>query len=280
MILCFLCLNQESSQRNVVSFEDTSLDFEVDLTDLETFGETAAIKTPKMQKFQEKQDECVDSKKETSSPRLRNTKSRLQRETTTSVADLDEPMTEETTQPVQSEPTVQKTEHRRQDSAQESEGDIAVTGDSDDEKLVIDDSLSPAVTPIRPKTRPCSANSPIPPVESVPVTSESSSPQNVARMKRQSKKAKVSGDQLSEILRMQTAMFNPASDAAKSSTMSEENTSSTQCTGPSVQSHSISLVKPCVSSYLERNHNQDGKTCTSPLESAAVAKISTPEHKS
>ncbi|XP_030282598.1 little elongation complex subunit 2 [Sparus aurata] len=268
----------ESSQRNVVSFEDTSLDFEVDLTDLETFGETAAIKPPKMQKLQEKQDECVDSKK-TSSPCLRNTKSCLQGETATSVADLDEPMTEETTQPVQSETTVQKTEHRRQDSAQESEGDIAVTGDSDDEKLVIDDSLSPAVTPIRPNTRPCSANSPIPPVESVPVTSESSSPQNVARMKRQSKKAKVSGDQLSEILRMQTAMFNPASDTAKSSTMSEESTSSTQCTGPSVQSHSISLVKPCVSSYLERNHNQDGKTCAAPLESAAVAKISTPEHK-
>lgn len=279
MILCFLFLNQESSQRNVVSFEDTSLDFEVDLTDLETFGETAAIKPPKMQKLQEKQDECVDSKK-TSSPCLRNTKSCLQGETATSVADLDEPMTEETTQPVQSETTVQKTEHRRQDSAQESEGDIAVTGDSDDEKLVIDDSLSPAVTPIRPNTRPCSANSPIPPVESVPVTSESSSPQNVARMKRQSKKAKVSGDQLSEILRMQTAMFNPASDTAKSSTMSEESTSSTQCTGPSVQSHSISLVKPCVSSYLERNHNQDGKTCAAPLESAAVAKISTPEHKS
>ena len=253
----------------------------MDLTDLETFGETAAIKTPKTQKLQEKQAECVESKKEKSSPRLRNTKSCSQEETATSVADLDEPMTEETTQPVQSETIVQKTEQRRQDSAQESEEDIAVTGDSDDEKLVIDDSLSPAVTPKRPTTRSCSANSSLSPVtESVPVTSESLSPQNVARMRRQSKKAKVSGDQLSEILRMQTAMFNPASDTAKSSTISEESTSSTQCTGPSVQSHSISLVKPCVSSYLERNHNQDGKACAAPLESAAVAKTSTPEHKS
>ncbi|XP_073327318.1 little elongation complex subunit 2 [Pagrus major] len=266
-------ISTESSQRNVVSFEDTSLDFEVDLTDLETFGETTPIKTPKMQKIKEEHNECLESKKD-------NSKSCSQEETNPSLADLDEPMTEETTKPVQSETVVQKTEQKRQDSSQESDEDIALTGDSDDEKLVIDDSVSPTVTPRRPKTRPCSANSLIPAVtESVPMTSESSSPQSVARMRRQTKKAKVSGDQLSEILRMQTAMFNSASDKAKSSTIAEESTSSTQCTGPSVQSHSISLVKPCVSSYLERNQHQDGKTCAAPLESAAVAKISTPEHK-
>lgn len=290
IILCFLSLNQESSQRNLVSFESNGLDFEVDLTDLETFGETTPFKTPRMQKIQE-QDASVKSKKNTICPPLSKTKrskrtksSSSQEEMNTSLTDMDDTITQETVQPVVCEADVPKTEQTRPDSGQESDEDRAFTGDSDDEKLVIDDSVSPAATPTtqpKPKTTPSSADPPITPVsESVPVNSESSSPQKVTRPRRQSKRAKVSGDQLGEILRMQTAMFNSANDMAKCSTISQETNSPTRCAGPSIHSHPVSLVKPCVSSYLERNQNQDGETCAAPHESPPVVNITTTEHKS
>lgn len=284
MVLCFLFLNQESSQRNCVSFENNGLDFEVDLTDLETFGETP-IKTSKMPKIQNEQDVCVKSKKATSSPPLSktkrssehlvNTSSSSKEEVSTSLTDMDDPITEKTTQSAVSEAIVPKTEQMRPDPAQES--------DEDDEKLVIDDTVSPSTTSTtqpKPKTTPCSTDPPIAPVsESVPVNSDSPSPQKVTRQRRQSKRARVSGDQLGEILRMQTAMFNSASDTAKCSTISQETNSPTRCTRASAHSHPTSLVKPCVTSYLERNQNQDGETCTAPQESTPVVNITT-GHKS
>ncbi|XP_044049038.1 little elongation complex subunit 2 isoform X2 [Siniperca chuatsi] len=285
-------LSTETSQRKCLSFENNGLDFEVDLTDLETFGEMTPIKTPKMQKIQNEQDALVKSKKATSSlpstktkrssEHLVNTSSSSQEEMNTSLTDMDDPIIEETTQPVVSEAIVPKTEKMRPDSAQESDKDLAFTGDSDDEKLVIDDSVSPGAPTTRPKpkTTPSSADPPVTPVSvSVPVNSESSSPQKVSRQRRQSKRAKVSGDQLGEILRMQTRMFTSANDTAKCSTISQDTNSPTRCMGPSVHSHPMSLVKPCVSSYLERNQNQDEETCTAPHESAPVVNITTTEHK-
>ncbi|KAM9351824.1 little elongation complex subunit 2 [Symphorus nematophorus] len=278
--------SQESSQRNLVSFENSGLDFEVDLTDLETFGE---IKTPKMQKTQKEQDLCVKTKKATSPPPLSKTKrsteqlnssNSSQEEMNTSFTDMDDPITEETTKPAENEAIVPKTEQKRPDSAQDSDTDMAVAGDSDDEKLVIDDSVSPAATlKTQPesKTTPSSVDAPITPVsESVPVTPESDSPQKVTKQKRQCKRAKVSADQLSEILRMQTAMFNTAKS---SSTSQETNQSPPRCMGPTVHSHPISLVKPSVSSYLERNQNQDGDTGAAPHVSASVVTKTTVEHK-
>lgn len=275
----FLFLNQESSQRNLVSFENTGLDFEVDLTDLETFGEMTPIKTSKVNKMQNEKDAAVKSKKSShllsksnrSSEHLVNISSSSLEEMNTSLTDMDDPMTEQTTRPLLSE-------SQRQDCAQKSDEHLALTGDSDDEKLVIDDSVSPAATPttqLKHKTTP----SPITSVSET-VNSEFSSPQKGTRRTRQSKKSKVSGDQLGEILRMQTAMFNSASDTAKCSTILSETNSSTRNIGPSVHSHPASLVKSCVTSYLERNQNQDGETSASPLKSAPLVNVITTEHKS
>lgn len=291
-------LNQEDSRRNIVS-EDNGLDFEVDLTDLETFGETTSIKTTKTQnkidgvkkKIQNVQDACVQNKKTTSAPPLSKlssehlvkTSSSSQEEINTSMTDKDESTKEETSQLAQSETIVLKTKQETLDSAQESDEDLAFMGDSDDEKLVIDDIVSPASTPTEqctPNTA-CSADSPVTPAsESVSVTSELSPSEKSTRKKRQPKRVKVSGDQLSEILRMQTAMFSSASDPAKSSTIVEETDSQTPCAGLSVHSHPVSLVKPCVTSYLERANNQDGQTCTAPHESAPLVNIPATEHKS
>lgn len=247
-------------------FENEGLDFEVDLTDLETFGETTPIKTPKMQKAQ---DVCVKRKKAASLPPssetkkvgeiLVNTSSSSQEEMNISLTDMDDARTDEISQPAASDAAVPKAEQSRLD--------LASTGDSDDEKLVIADSVSPAATPTK-QPKLCSANS------------EPSTPEKVTRQRRQFKRAKASGDQLSEILRMQKAMFSSANDAAKCSSVSQEASSSNRCMGPSTQSHPTSLVKPCVSSYLERNQSWAGETCTAPQEPAPMVNPANTRHKS
>ncbi|AWP08440.1 putative little elongation complex subunit 2 [Scophthalmus maximus] len=280
-------LSTESSQRNLVSFENNGLDFEVDLTDLETFGETTATKASKMPKIRNEPHACAKSKKSTSSPpinssemsseNLANTSSSSLDEMNSSSTVTDDPMTEETAQPVLSESSVTKTEQVSQESAQESDPGPAFTGDSDDEVLVIDDSASRAATPTTqpwPQTTPCSPSAPI--SQTVPVHPDSSSPQKVTRQTRQCKKSKAS-DQLGEILRMQSAMFNSANNTSKSST--EPLNSPTRCTGPPVHSNPTSLVKSCVSSYLERTQNQDGETGSVPLKSAPGVNSDTTEHK-
>lgn len=216
LILCFVFLNQECSKRNVVSFENDALDFEVDLTELETFGETTAVKKPKKQELQ-------DSLKIT-------------------------------TQPTVSETVGTKTKPTDPHSDEESEEEASV--DSDEGNLVIDDSAPPTLTTNKqppPHATPHSAEDPLTP-ESKPARDEpeTSSPQKPPRHGRQSRRHKESGDQLSEILRMQTAMFNPANSAAKSSAASQESNPPSQSLGPSVHLPVVSLVKPCVTSYLER----------------------------
>ncbi|XP_035012960.1 little elongation complex subunit 2 [Hippoglossus stenolepis] len=279
----------ECSQRNLVSFENESLDFEVDLTDLETFGDTAPVKVSGMQKVQTEQHVGVKyksikatsvppvSKKKTSSGDPANKSSSSLEDMNTSSAVVDDPVTKEAAQQVQSETCEPKTEQLRHDSAQESDRDVASTGESDDEKLVIDD-LSPAATPTtqpKLKSSPCSPDPPVTPAsETLPVKSpQSSSPEKVTRQTRLSKRSK-SGDQLGEILRMQTAMFTTAGKC--STTVPQE---TTPCMAPPIHSNPTSLVKPCVSSYLERNQNQDGETCSVPHKSAPVVNVNTTEHR-
>lgn len=259
-----------------MSFENC-LDFDMDITDLETFGETS-VKTSSTKKKQSDQDTPVKSKKvpsvssssetKRSVEPLVNTSSSTQGETDTSVADKDDSTSEETTQSAVREIPEPKPESVRDDSAQDSYEDQVFAEDTDDEKLVIDDSLCAAVSssPLtRSKTAKITAVS-----KPVPVSSESPSPQKGRRLRQRTKKAEESGDQLSEILRMQSAMFNIASDKVKHSATAKLTNSPSQCMGPPVSPHPTSLVKPCVTSYLERNKNQDGETCTAPTDSSPV----------
>lgn len=235
-----------------MSQENSGLDFEVDLTDLETFGEATSTKTSRMHKVPNDQEECDKSQKAT---RMTKGLSEHLSGTSSLLTCADNSTTEQSPVNKATEPNE---EPMIQDFAQESEEDTGLTGDSDDEKLVIDDSLSPVATP----------------VEQCKSSSESSTPQKATKCQRQPKKAKPSGDQLSEILRMQTAMFKSsnnmakrlsASDAAKSPFKSP-----TRRTGPLLHSHPTSLVKPCVSSFLERHQNEDGEGCAVPHESSIV----------
>ncbi|KAM6936942.1 little elongation complex subunit 2 [Xenentodon cancila] len=270
----------EGSKRSCVAAESNGLDFEVDLTDLETFGETTT-KASVRKKVQNEEDGGVKSKKCTGSPRLSETQRSIeqpekiisgsQEEMDCSLTNVDNPLT----RPAVSEAIVQKTEPSRLDSAGDGD-EQAFAGDSDDEKLVIDDSTSPAETPSEQKNPVAPTSSADPPVtlapEPTPVDTDSSSPHKGTRSCRQPRRAKVSEDQLGEILRMQTAMFKSSSDAPTTTK------SPTRSVAPFVHAHPTSLVKPCVTSYLERHQNEDGETSGASHKSAAV-NVHAAEHK-
>ncbi|XP_068169184.1 little elongation complex subunit 2 isoform X2 [Antennarius striatus] len=280
-----LQLSTVSSHRNIVSFENNNsgIDFEVDLANLETFGESTPIERLKIQETQKEQDTCAKSKSATSSPALHENKNvsehvvnmitNPEEEMNTSATEVEDDVTQKTVLPVECETVNSKASQKRPNAAPEDS--LGASGDTDDEMLVID--VSPASSHTIPRdaqTTPCTPHSPVPSVSQCgPLQSEAASPQKARRQSRQSKRAKVSGDQLSEIMRMQTAMFNSANDTAKSSTTSRETNSPTRCMGPTVHPHPVSLVKPCVSSYLERNQKQDGETAE------PVVNITTTEHK-
>lgn len=254
----------------------------MDLTDLETFGETTT-KTSGMKKTQNEEGGGLKSKQDTSFPHLNATKGTIEhpeRTRSTSQVEMNSSLTNTDTppmeplQPVVSETTVPKTELLRQDSAQDRDEEQAFTGDSEDEKLVIDDSASPPAKQQNPQPAASSAGPPAAPApETTPVNTDSSSPHKGTRSCRQSKRAKVSGDQLGEILRMQTAMFKPSRDTPTATK------SSTRSVPPSVPPHPTPLVKPCVTSYLERHQNKDGET-GAPLHKSEVVTINATEHKS
>lgn len=241
----------------------------MDLTDLETFGESVLTKTPKTQI---ELPECVKEQKDLGAlPSKRKTSTENLSAAAAEINQDNAGTTEGTPQQ-----GVKKTKRKRQDSTQSSAADLPHKGDSDDEKLVIDDGLSPASTPTeRPPSSSGSPSTPVP--ESIPDTLGSPSPQKAVRQNRQPKKAKT-GDQLGEILRMQTAMFNSSNSTKKCSSISHEVNSPSQAVR--VYSHPTSLVKTCVSSYLERNQNQDAENFTTPQKSESAANIPATEHKS
>ncbi|KAM9753218.1 little elongation complex subunit 2 isoform 3-T3 [Menidia menidia] len=271
-------VSPEEHKRSCVSLENTGLDFEVDLTDLETFGETITKRSTRKGK-QKEADGTVQSKKLPSPPVLgrakrssehldeTNMSSSAQDTIDGSLAKIDDPKNEPVLL-VTSEGILPKKDPVGQSSSQGSDDEQSFTGDSEDDKLAIDESVSPKTAPAKqaePRSAACLADSSV-----TPVSTEFSPPHKGTRSRTQSKRGKVSGDQLGEILRMQTAMFKSAGDKAaiKSPGRSVE---------PSVHSHPTSLVKPCVTSYLERQQKEDSETCAAPHESASVKNVT--EHR-
>ncbi|KAM9808035.1 little elongation complex subunit 2 [Neosynchiropus ocellatus] len=245
-------LDEESGQRNVVSFESDALDFDIDLTDLETFGDTAfkSPKSPKKLKLQDVQvatptATCVVSAGKSSHPTGQKVSHDL---TNISANKPGSPVSEaagENPKPgLNSDP--------------ESTDEQMIAGDSEDERLVIDDRLSPSAVPAKVTAEPSVS----PTVKSSSSSSSSSTPHKVTKQIRQLKKARVSGDQLSEILQMQTNMFS--SDTKESSTTTQDASSTPKCVESTF--HPVSLVKPCVTSYLERSKSDSSsEASTVPL---------------
>lgn len=259
-----------------MSAESTGLDFEADLTDLETFGDTS--KMAKTKKMKTQQDEGVKNKKVTHSSVVtrskslsesHNANSSSQEDMKTSLIKTEAPSTE-SSQLVVSEAISPKT--KQICSGKEEEEDRTVTEDSDDEKLIIDDYTASATTRVKrlePQTTKPSTVTP----EFTALNTDSSTPHKCAKTSWQTRRAKSSEDQLGEILRMQTAMFQSSNDTPATATKSPS-----RCVGLLPNSHATSLVKPCVTSYLERNQNEDGNTCAA--HESAVFNSNATEHKS
>lgn len=282
MFFLLLFLYQEASKRRCVSTEDISFDFEADLTDLETFGETSNRSQPKKSKNQ--QDDGVKSQKATSASVVTRSKRSgehynanrsSQEDMKTPLINTENPTTESGLLS-DSEAIPPKT--IRVGLAEVEEEHRVFTGDSDDEKLIIDDFATSAATPtkqLQPQVTTCSADIPVTSApESAPENIDSSPSHKGLKTRRQTKRAKYSGDQVGEILRMQTAMFKSANDTAASATKSPSH-----CVGLLLNSHPISLVKPCVTSYLERQQNEDGET-SAVLHESAVLNANAAEQKS
>ncbi|XP_072291369.1 little elongation complex subunit 2 isoform X2 [Eucyclogobius newberryi] len=223
---------QPAFGRNVATLNNDNLDFEVDLIDLETFGESSSSKTPKVKRT--KTEEGASGKSENITCRTRSSDKKESR-------GLNEEM--DRALPISPKAKASQSKHCDQKS------DRSDPLDSDDDNLIIND-----VSPIRPKRSQSS-------------DSELGSPVSRSNKKR---KPRPPGDQLGEILQMQTAMFNSnPSDVAKCSSSAQDTGLPSKQSGPAL--HSTPLVKACVSSYLERNPDQKEDPGDS-LHSAAAPK--------
>ncbi|XP_061772929.1 little elongation complex subunit 2 [Nerophis ophidion] len=245
--------SQRSHQRDEMPCDSDMLSIG-DLTELETFGEPSAPKTPKVQKTQDEQIACVES---ASSPLSRKLIESVCRSPKRSLA------TEETTLTVAREADEARTAKLEGVSDEESTEDCSGPGDSDDERLVIDDTSSKSqTTPL--KMHPSSESTSDP------------SPKNDAAHRRKSKVRKAPADHLGEILRMQTAMFSSANNTPKC----QETVSPSPCPIPAQHCFPLSLVKPCVTAYLERSQHGTEQVSVTPVVHSSTAeqkKILSPE---
>lgn len=222
---------QSAPGRHFVSLTNDSIDFEVDLSDLETFGENVSNKPPSTKKT--KRNQAVKSEKAFS-----QTKSSSKNESVS----LDEEMDSKQRESLKGKAaqdtstSLSKTLNRE---------NTLSTGDSDDDQLIIADTSPNVNVEQKPSETPSSEFS--------------SPPRRTTRSKKQ-KKSPPSGDQLGEILQMQTAMFtsNPR-DRPKTSNVFQDTSTPSRQSRPAPL-HSTPLVKACVSSYLERNPGQEEET--------------------
>ncbi|KAG7468232.1 hypothetical protein MATL_G00140780 [Megalops atlanticus] len=315
-----MALLPETCTRSLVAFDDTGVDFETDLTDLETFGESSsALKKTQIQtephpptggvKPVFSQPAAAPKKLSGSSETAVEGSSKLEQAPATKEADssqthleasLSTDRSEETDLSFQSDteglsacspaqgvgqnPLSSPPAKRLKPDPAAGLDELSSGGESDEERLVIDILCSPSSTPetkdeteaqnvssAKEATAPAdpiadTPRSPSPIV--IPDTPMSPSPEpdkqpcpeppspNVREKARKAAKKstpRVSRDcdQLGQILRMQTALLKPCPDSTHDTISPPRGGVSLSSPAPQAQSHPQSLVKPCVSSYLE-----------------------------
>uniref|UniRef100_A0A4W4DNN1 Little elongation complex subunit 2 C-terminal domain-containing protein n=1 Tax=Electrophorus electricus TaxID=8005 RepID=A0A4W4DNN1_ELEEL len=220
----------------VVSFDSTGLDFEVDVTDLESFGES-----------------CQPCKraKDQSEPKAPSTNGKLGLSThNADLADQNEPQTPSTIGKLGL--STPKADLEEQPSSQPgTEGSTVEDHSTLDRQAILAAPESPA------DSMALSLG------EKASELTGPTTPTSPARGgKRGTKRPRVSGhcDQLGQILRMQDAMLK----AAPSKGLELPKTQNpAECRGPAGRgsNHPTSLVKPCVSSYLESGEGLQEETC-------------------
>lgn len=283
---------EEKIFRNVVVFEDDGLDFGTDLTDLESFGESYKP-SKKVKEQKEPKTACTNPSQLTPSPKKQTDSLGTSKHSSTSQNTPTEPL-ELTVAEEQGETSaladggnaamdesaVSEKESASEDSKVSSvqcpppkrprqmmEDKADQDSDSDEERLVIDQIVSPQR--LQTQVTPGEVSSPHPPAPD----SATPSPTNPLGKgtKKGIKRPRISSecDQLGQILRMQDAMLKSTpsknQEAVKPPVPEDK--------PPEPKTHS--LVKQCVTSYLESREGQ-GEDSTVP---AAVPVLVAPQRK-
>lgn len=230
----------------MVSFDDACVDFEADLTDLESFGESSKTsvkeKTQNKPKTPKKPTDTPDTTKD--NPASHSTPSEVQKEADASSADGESSVLDE---------SVASEEERVRDGSKEKMDTLAhVQGpptkrprramdqdsDSDEDRLVIDHIASPQRLQTSAQVLDVSTSTP----------SNASGKGTKKGVKRQ----RISGecDQLGQILKMQDAMMKPTPNKI------QEPSKAPLAEDKQPEHKTHSLVKSCVTSYLESREGQ------------------------
>ncbi|XP_017563822.1 little elongation complex subunit 2 isoform X1 [Pygocentrus nattereri] len=297
---------EEKFSRAVVSFDDTSIDFEVDVTELESFGESYQL-SKKVKGHDESKALSKNHTLGLSKSKLGSDKHALAGASTpedisssshalpkeefkdeAAKTDVDDSSTDKSTgdilnavseDPVNNSSSVEEcsssecppTKRIRCNSVYSSDHSM----DSDEERLVIDHPGSPLYH-VAKKTQMAP-----PAPESITYgineqTSDPTTPLSPTGSAKEAKKGKrrsrVSGDcdQLGHILRMQNAMLK--STISKGQEPSKAQTLECRPPEPKLNSHPHSLVKPCVSSYLDSGEGLDEEAATPTICQPTVPK--------
>lgn len=282
---------QETSRRQVVSFDNTGLDFEADLIDLESFGESCQPKKKAKDNDLKNQAPSKNELQELSKPKVTfdkcktshtlaeealppkdiilafptAAKEEAQEEAAkTSEEDSSVDESPETTLNSVSEevPLNSTVEETTEGAPAKRKRHSSVNTDSDEERLIIIDPGTPlsavankkiTLTPEAPERFTDSSTSS---ASHLNAESPSSSAKGA---KKGVKRPRVSADcdQLGHILKMQNAMLK--STTAKSQEAPKAPTAGCHPPEAKPNSHPVSLVKPSVSSYLDLEYREGFK---------------------
>ncbi|TSM52300.1 Nuclear receptor ROR-alpha [Bagarius yarrelli] len=275
---------EEVSSRPVVSFNSADLDFEVDLTDLESFGESCQLKkkvkdndmpTRALSKNEPlgllKPKEKLDPDKSpvaspdkalpiSALPTPANKEAQEEAVSVSAEGSLTDQSAETTLNSISEEdPSSSTLDESTECIPAKRMRHSSVNADSDEERLIIDDpdfSLNDETNKIQ-VTPPASENIPDPNTSSLSDSSVLTSPSISAKeAKKGAKRPRVSADcdQLGHILRMQNAMLKSKTTKSQIPPKAPAAECPPAETKPSI--HPVSLVKPSVSSYLDLEYRE------------------------
>ncbi|XP_062847945.1 little elongation complex subunit 2 [Trichomycterus rosablanca] len=270
----------EKSSRAVVTFDDADIDFEVDVTDLESFGESSQ---PRKKENKSKSQDNVGLDKDTSLPAATE-KASIQTDislasSTPAKTDLEDSSVEESAHTTlnslsEEDPSSNAStggessfrEHPPAKRLKHSFLNISALGvDSDEERLIIDDTDSQLNSKSKKQTQEQSLSpDSIAHLNTSTLNEHSSDPNGITSpisptkdAKKGTKRQRISKDcdQLGNILRMQDAMLKSTSKEQK---LAKAPTSEVQ--SPEGKTSNHTLVKPSVSAYLDSKEGLHNET--------------------
>ncbi|KAJ8247518.1 hypothetical protein GJAV_G00247310 [Gymnothorax javanicus] len=264
------------SQRSQVSVAEDSVDFEVDLSDLETFGESALKSLKEPTPSGSGAQPTLAVVKSPSRERPQSSKKLEFKPVTECSADSSSNDSDEERLVIDAPPSPQRPKPKsalvtKKGLESPNANDTAfITPGSHSSDSFSDPLQSHAVEPL-----PDTPRSPSPDA-SRRAQSSTGSPTARGKAKKANRvtvpRVSQKCDQLGQILRMQSALLKPSPNTAQDPVSSPPRAVPQSTTSPPAQSHLQSLVKPCVSSYLEAHQGlvQGTSVCSASAISGPV----------